>query len=422
MSNADTFAGIKTKGPRGIIFETKCDAKWAYVFGKLHYKWRYKPKMQRGYVPTFLITIKAKQYWVEVKADNNIFEKYQSKLDRIKEAEWEGPYLILGSKIENHRIVAEWINMGITGSKTVKPSICIIRKNCKNKWVFQREALVEKMLCKRYTLEDIDTLEDSATEFRQIWIECGKLGSSPEMENLKEINEDSIDESEDENFSDESEDENAIICINNVTTTSPSIEFCIPRTQVCQQFNQMMANDKRMNTSVTGYDAYVKENYPTQNAYDTYWVAGDDYYYVMSDVHKMDLNLSFYYNVAPPNIAEIEKKIAEIEIIRLKAAHQKQLDKVNAERRLAEEETRKHNLEKLQREEKTARDAQIKNSVSKTPEPADNENECIICFDAKSDSYFIPCGHLICCQECSLRVEICPKCRSLIKEKRKVYR
>jgi len=46
---------------------------------------------------------------------------------------------------------------------------------------------------------------------------------------------------------------------------------------------------------------------------------------------------------------------------------------------------------------------------------------CCICTYEPSNTFFLPCGHLKCCQKCSAKIDICPICRSKIEEKRKVY-
>nr|XP_022292969.1 putative inhibitor of apoptosis [Crassostrea virginica]XP_022292970.1 putative inhibitor of apoptosis [Crassostrea virginica] len=46
---------------------------------------------------------------------------------------------------------------------------------------------------------------------------------------------------------------------------------------------------------------------------------------------------------------------------------------------------------------------------------------CKICFDANFNTVFLPCGHLMCCEDCAKTVRICPMCRSTIKSAKKVF-
>ena len=46
---------------------------------------------------------------------------------------------------------------------------------------------------------------------------------------------------------------------------------------------------------------------------------------------------------------------------------------------------------------------------------------CRICFDAAIQIVFLPCKHIICCDVCSRKIEICPLCRVHIPETLRVY-
>ena len=39
---------------------------------------------------------------------------------------------------------------------------------------------------------------------------------------------------------------------------------------------------------------------------------------------------------------------------------------------------------------------------------------CKICLDARVGKLFLPCRHLVCCEECSAAVRKCPLCRERI--------
>lgn len=46
---------------------------------------------------------------------------------------------------------------------------------------------------------------------------------------------------------------------------------------------------------------------------------------------------------------------------------------------------------------------------------------CKICFDRKYEIVVMPCAHLFCCEQCSIKIDTCPICRKKICEKIKVY-
>lgn len=49
------------------------------------------------------------------------------------------------------------------------------------------------------------------------------------------------------------------------------------------------------------------------------------------------------------------------------------------------------------------------------------QTECCICFQDKKSIVFLPCGHFICCLQCSSRIEKCPMCKTKIEEFKKVF-
>lgn len=50
---------------------------------------------------------------------------------------------------------------------------------------------------------------------------------------------------------------------------------------------------------------------------------------------------------------------------------------------------------------------------------------CVICWEAKCDCVFYPCGHITACHECGLKLYLrnqpCPMCRQLIEKFQRVY-
>jgi E3 ubiquitin-protein ligase mind-bomb len=49
-------------------------------------------------------------------------------------------------------------------------------------------------------------------------------------------------------------------------------------------------------------------------------------------------------------------------------------------------------------------------------------DECLLCSDQKRDTLFKPCGHVVCCFDCSSRVKKClmPNCRETVTSRDKV--
>ena len=40
---------------------------------------------------------------------------------------------------------------------------------------------------------------------------------------------------------------------------------------------------------------------------------------------------------------------------------------------------------------------------------------CKICLDLEASIAFLPCGHLVCCENCALAMRKCPMCRAGVK-------
>ena len=72
-----------------------------------------------------------------------------------------------------------------------------------------------------------------------------------------------------------------------------------------------------------------------------------------------------------------------------------------------------HNYEK---------DLEIAINLSLQSKKNNDEEYCIICFDKKITTAFIPCGHLCCCFECAKKCKKkCPMCRKSNKSIQKIY-
>ncbi|XP_031442310.1 E3 ubiquitin-protein ligase MYLIP-A [Clupea harengus] len=46
---------------------------------------------------------------------------------------------------------------------------------------------------------------------------------------------------------------------------------------------------------------------------------------------------------------------------------------------------------------------------------------CALCCEGQIDAAFCPCGHMVCCQSCATRLQLCPVCRSAVENVQHVY-
>ena len=91
------------------------------------------------------------------------------------------------------------------------------------------------------------------------------------------------------------------------------------------------------------------------------------------------------------------------------------LDESSSEEELSydHEEFVLHNYEK---------DLEIAINLSLQYKKNNDDEHCIICFDKKITTAFIPCGHLCCCYECAKKCKKkCPMCRKSNKSIQKIY-
>lgn len=79
--------GIKTKGPHGLMFRSRIEAKWAWMFEFLGWKWDYEPFDLGGYIPDFLLTFdhgdRIHQCLVEVKSEMTLagLQSHEEKIE-----------------------------------------------------------------------------------------------------------------------------------------------------------------------------------------------------------------------------------------------------------------------------------------------------------------------------------------------------
>lgn len=63
----------------------------------------------------------------------------------------------------------------------------------------------------------------------------------------------------------------------------------------------------------------------------------------------------------------------------------------------------------------------IKNKRKTKVNDLDDKCLCIICYTEKCDSMFIPCCHMVVCENCSTKISECCICRTKVKNTIKVY-
>lgn len=68
-----------------------------------------------------------------------------------------------------------------------------------------------------------------------------------------------------------------------------------------------------------------------------------------------------------------------------------------------------------------SRSSESDESLEERLERMQEERRCKICMDAELGVVFLPCGHLSCCAVCADGVEVCPMCRTPIREKIRTY-
>jgi hypothetical protein len=100
MSNNNKRKGIKTYGPRGILFRSLAEARWAYIFDILNFEWKYEPFELNGYIPDFIINTHTgfNELLIEIKGGESSINNLDKYLDKIIKSGWEKYILILPSQ------------------------------------------------------------------------------------------------------------------------------------------------------------------------------------------------------------------------------------------------------------------------------------------------------------------------------------
>jgi len=78
-------------------------------------------------------------------------------------------------------------------------------------------------------------------------------------------------------------------------------------------------------------------------------------------------------------------------------------------------------LEQLEQILENSRNVVLERIKKKMKEEVDDKTKCLICCDRTKAIIFVPCGHRVCCVQCSNEVHTCPVCRAPIEIKQKVF-
>lgn len=88
--------GISTEGPRGIVFRSRLEAKYAYLFDILKWEWDFEPIDLNGYVPDFYIYFKESTFLIEIKSD--LVHEFRGALEKIVQSGYSRDILFFGAK------------------------------------------------------------------------------------------------------------------------------------------------------------------------------------------------------------------------------------------------------------------------------------------------------------------------------------
>uniref|UniRef100_A0A1I7YC51 RING-type domain-containing protein n=1 Tax=Steinernema glaseri TaxID=37863 RepID=A0A1I7YC51_9BILA len=109
----------------------------------------------------------------------------------------------------------------------------------------------------------------------------------------------------------------------------------------------------------------------------------------------------------------------ESERLRAKAAQRELKYKEKYQNLVAEKVGLKKQLCEAQANEKAALETCL--SAVEKSEKLENDNTCVVCMDAKRNTIFLECGHLVACEACVVEMNECCVCRRWILVKRKVF-
>lgn len=94
--------GIPTYGPKGILFRSRIEAQWAWLFELLGWRWEYEPFDLDGYIPDFMLYFGCGHETIdvlaEIKSDSDVWKMTDDHghIQKIKNSGWEGRWVIFG--------------------------------------------------------------------------------------------------------------------------------------------------------------------------------------------------------------------------------------------------------------------------------------------------------------------------------------
>ncbi|KAL6044701.1 Mitochondrial ubiquitin ligase activator of NFKB 1 [Balamuthia mandrillaris] len=116
---------------------------------------------------------------------------------------------------------------------------------------------------------------------------------------------------------------------------------------------------------------------------------------------------------------DAEKQLHEERARRKKAERQALLLDVQKQKLRLDKKELQKKMVQLLRERKEAR--QSAQALSEELARQERKNVCVVCMDQSRSHLFLPCGHLATCHQCSLRLSLCPVCRTAIREMIQVF-
>uniref|UniRef100_A0A1I8A9K7 RING-type domain-containing protein n=1 Tax=Steinernema glaseri TaxID=37863 RepID=A0A1I8A9K7_9BILA len=127
-------------------------------------------------------------------------------------------------------------------------------------------------------------------------------------------------------------------------------------------------------------------------------------------------NLKKQLNEAQANVKESERlraEAAERELNYQEKCQNLAAEKVELEKQLCE----------AQANEKAALETclVLQKDAAEKSEKLEKDRTCVVCMDAKRDTVFLECGHLVACEACAKEIAECCVCRRMIDEKKKVF-
>jgi len=140
--------GIPTRGPRGLLFRSRTEARWAHTFDLIKWEWEYEPIDLHGYVPDFIIrfsTLSAGDadshrssrgegnesdtlLLVEVKGTMDLNSEVNEFMEKLRRSGWTSHYLLVCATTRRLGST-EWTHIGVGGARPdIPPKDIYIRR------------------------------------------------------------------------------------------------------------------------------------------------------------------------------------------------------------------------------------------------------------------------------------------------------